>query len=195
MSKYIIIFFSIYCFSCFSQQQDSILTNNTTKNKIITKKHIYSVARRAAIFSACLPGLGQAYNKKCWKIPIIYLGLSGFGYLFYVNNQNYKEYRQALIQSQDTANKGYTIIDGIEWSTSQLQLQKLQFKKHRDQGIIGMAVIYLLNVIDANVDGHLKTFDVSDDLSLHIDAWQSSYSVANSEYKSAYGLSLKLNFK
>lgn len=195
MSKYITILFLSISSLVFSQQQDTIRIGDTTQNKIINRKPSYSVARRAAILSACLPGLGQAYNKKYWKIPIIYAGFGGFGYLFYVNNAKYNDYRQALIKSQDTStNKGYAVIDGINWSTDQLQRQKNQYKKHRDQGIIGMAFIYLLNVIDANVDGHLKTFDVSDDLSLNIEPWQNSH-IVNSEYKMSYGLSLKINFK
>lgn len=194
MSKYITILLLSICSVVFAQQQDTIRVGDTTQNKIINKKPTYSVARRAAILSACLPGLGQAYNKKYWKIPIIYAGFGGFGYLFYVNNRKYNDYRQALIKSQDTINKGYAVIDGINWSTDQLQRQKIQYKKHRDQGLIGMAFIYLLNIIDANVDGHLKTFDVSDDLSLNIEPWQNT-PIYNPEYKISYGLSLRINFK
>jgi hypothetical protein len=195
MTHYYSIVLLCFCFSCFSQQQDSIVTiDSTTKNA--EKKTIYSKARKAAIFSACLPGLGQAYNKKYWKIPIIYSGIGGFGYLFYINNTKYNNYRQALIKSQDTAtNKGYAIIDGINYSTSQLQTQKLYYKKFRDFGVIGIAIIYLLNIVDANVDGHLQTFDVSDDLSLRINPWQNTISIGNLKNKTVYGLSIKLNFR
>ncbi len=193
---YFCIFFVSLCCICFSQQQDTIVKIDTTQKVVTSKKAVYSVARRAAILSACLPGLGQAYNKKYWKIPIIYAGIGGFGYLFYVNNTKYNNYRQALIKSQDTAtNKGYAIVNGINYSTTQLQTQKNQYKKNRDFGAIGIGIIYLLNIIDANVDGHLRTFDVSDDLSLQIDPWQYRYLVGNSNYKTACGVSLKLNFK
>ena len=142
-----------------------------------------------------MPGLGQAYNKKYYKIPIIYAGLGGFGYLFVKNNMQYNNYKNALILSQDTAvNKGYYSVDGIKYSTTQLQTQKLYYKKFRDLGVIGMGIIYLLNIIDANVDGHLQTFDVSDNLSLHIQPWQKNISTASTN-KMVYGLSLTLNFK
>jgi len=183
------------CFVCISQEQDTLLVQDTTQKVNKSKKAVYSKARRAAILSVCVPGLGQAYNKKYWKIPIIYAGIGGFGYLFYVNNTRYNNYRQALIQSQDTAtNKGYAIIEGINYSTTQLQIQKNQYKKNRDFSAIGIGIFYLLNIIDANVDGHLQTFDVSDDLSLHIQPWQKNIKMGNTA-KTAYGLSLTLNFK
>jgi len=195
MSKYFIIFFLSTNFCCFSQQKDSIQLIDTAQNKIINNKPTYSVARRAAILSACLPGLGQAYNKKYWKIPIFYAGIGGFGYLFYANNIKYNTYRSALLLSQESLSGGYATVDNISWSTTQLQTQKQIYKKRRDFGAIGIGIIYLLNIIDANVDGHLKTFDVSDDLSLNIDPWQNEYSLGNFQYITAYGLTLKLNFK
>lgn len=196
MYRFFLIIFLIIRVNGYSQKADTLEAyGDTSKLNQINKNKLYSKARRAAIFSACLPGLGQAYNKKYWKIPIIYAGFTGFGYLFYTNNVKYNTYRHALIISQDTANHGYAAVNGINWSTSQLQVQKVQFKKYRDIGAIGLGIIYLLNIIDANVDGHLKTFDVSDDLSLYIDPWQQYVSMANSQYKTVYGVSLKLNFK
>ncbi|MDX2172324.1 MAG: DUF5683 domain-containing protein [Bacteroidota bacterium] len=194
MSRYIAILFIFSCSAVFAQQKDTIRVGDTTQNKIANSKPTYSSARRASILSACLPGLGQAYNKKYWKIPIIYTGFVGFGYLFYSNNLKYNEYRNALIQSQQSSNGGYAIVNDINWSTTQLQSQKLIYKKRRDLGAIGMGIIYLLNIIDANVDGHLKTFDVSDDLSINVEPWQNLYS-NYSEYKMSYGLSIKINFK
>ena len=151
------------------------------------KKKIYSIARRSTIMSAILPGLGQAYNKKYWKVPIIYAGLIGFGYLFVTNNSKYTQYRYGVLHyygndSLAVAKTGYT--------GSQLATLKNDYKKSRDLGLIGMGIIYVLNIIDANVDGHLRTFDVSDDLSLQIDPWQNYY-----RGRSTMGISVKLNFK
>ncbi len=185
-----IILFTFLNLISFAQLQDSIQVKDTLI--VLSKKATYSKARRAAIFSACLPGLGQAYNKKYWKIPIIYAGIGGFGYLFYSNSTNYKYYRKNLLALTDTdSNTNNETV----YSQDQLQILKLQYKRYRDIGAIGMGIIYLINIIDANVDGHLQTFDVSDDLSLHIDPWQNKYQIGNSNYKTVYGLSLKLTFK
>ncbi len=139
--------------------------------------------------SALLPGLGQVYNKKYWKVPIIYAGIGGFGFMFYTNNIKYTYYRAALLYSVD--HDGVAYADDRIYSTDQLLSLKQQRKKYRDFGIIGAGIFYLLNIVDANVDGHLATFDVSDDLSVNIDPWQTM--TANGSC--ATGLSLKLNFK
>lgn len=164
-------------------------TDSTTLAKK-NKKKIYSIARRASIMSAILPGLGQAYNKKYWKLPIIYAGLGGFGYLFATNNKEYKYYRKNLKAWYDSDS---STVNVTRYTGAQLQVLKADFKKSRNFGLIGMAAIYLVNIIDANVDGHLRTFDVSDDLSLSVDPWQSIY--RRDGFKSAMGLSIKLNFK
>ncbi len=154
------------------------------------KKKIYSRPRRATLMSAVIPGLGQAYNKKYWKIPLIYAGFGGLGYMFSVNNQEYKYYRKNLIAENDGDS---TTLNVTRYSSDQLQQQKIYYRKNRDFAAIGMALIYLINVIDANVDAHLKTFDVSDDLSIRVDPWQNLYRVAGG-YRTAVGLSFKINF-
>jgi hypothetical protein len=183
-----IIFIFLLCLSFpFFSQTDSLQTGSV-KNK----KAVYSRARKATVMSAILPGLGQVYNQKYLKVPLIYAGLGGFGYFFYVNNTSYNNYRAALISSVN--NGGTAQLDGRTYSTSQLQTQKLYYRRFRDIGAIGVAVVYILNVIDANVDAHLKTFDVSDDLSINIDPWQTYYGSA-SGVCTATGFSIKLNFR
>lgn len=175
-----------------SQTQDSgrVAKDSSQLAKEI-KKENYHAPRRATIYSALLPGLGQAYNKKYWKIPIIYAGLAGFGYMFSVNNDEYNYYRENLIAVND---EDPNTTNETTYSSDQLQTLKNQYKKNRDLAIIGFALIYFLNIMDANVDAHLKTFDVNNDLSLHLDPWQSMY-IYNNGYKVACGVSLTLNFK
>lgn len=156
-----------------------------------THKKNYSGPRKASIMSAILPGLGQAYNKKYWKIPLIYGGLGGFGYMFVTNNQQYNFYRKNLIAEND---EDPNTINTTRYSSDQLQVQKVSYRKNRDLAAIGIAVFYILNIIDANVDAHLKTFDVSDDLSIKIRPWQTIY-FTGLGYKGAAGISVKLNFK
>lgn len=188
---YIISF--LFFFNLSGAQNDSIIS--TIDSNAITKKEnkaIYSSARKASILSAILPGLGQAYNKKYWKIPIVYAGIGGFGYMFFSNNKQYNLYRANVKAYNDD---DPTTVPGLpQYSSDQSQTLKLQYRKYRDFAVIGFSLVYLINIIDANVDAHLKTFDVSDDLSIYIDPWQSSYKT-NSGIKTAAGLSLKFNFK
>jgi hypothetical protein len=167
----------------------SVSADSLQRSKALKKK-IYSVPRRATLMSALLPGLGQVYNRKAWKVPIIYAGLGGFGYMFIVNNNEYRYYRKNLIAVYD---EDPTTVNTSGYSGDQLRLLKVQYRRYRDIGIIGMSLIYIFNIIDANVDGHLKTFDVSDDLSLHIDAWHTRYPDAVG-FRTATGFTLKLNF-
>lgn len=188
MSRVYYILFVVFFFHGLCYSQD----DTTSQVKVKNKKAVYGAARKATIMSAIIPGLGQIYNKKYWKAPVIYAGMGGFGYFFYINNTSYNNYRAALKYS--VANGGYAFIEGHNYSTSQLQTQKLYYRRFRDIGVIGMAAMYILNIIDANVDAHLKTFDVSDDLSLSVDPWQAVYN-NGSVISTANGISLKLNFR
>lgn len=193
MIRTLIILAFLFLVSKTVAQSDTIIlgkdTSTLTKPE---KKAIYSTARKASIMSAILPGLGQAYNKKYWKIPIIYAGLGGFGYMFLTNNKQFNLYRANVVAYND--DDSLTLPAMPEFSSDQSQVLKLYYRKNRDFAVIGFSLIYLINIIDANVDAHLKTFDVSDDLSIHLEPWQSTYKT-NSGYRTATGLSIKLNFK
>ena len=191
IKKNLILILLFFAFSGYSQNDTIVVSNDSLSQKKVQKKATYSAARKASVMSAILPGLGQAYNKKYWKIPIIYAGLGGFGYMFIINNQQYNIYRSNVIAYNDS--DPATVPNLPEYSSDQSQTLKLQYRKYRDFAVIGFSLIYLINIIDANVDAHLKTFDVSDDLSLYIDPWQTTYQ-ANAGYKTAVGLSLKLKF-
>lgn len=129
------------------------------------KKVIYSNARKASILSASLPGLGQAYNKKYWKIPIIYGVLGGITYWGVTNHQQYKFYSNNLTALHD---ENVSTKNTTGYTSEQLVTQKRFYKKYRDMAVMLGALAYFINIIDANVDAHLKTFDVGDDLSLKI---------------------------
>lgn len=187
-----ILAFIFWTFYTSAQTDTVILGKDTSTLTKPQKKAVYSTARKASIMSAVLPGLGQAYNKKYWKIPVIYAGLGGFGYMFLTNNKQYNLYRANVIAYND--NDSLTLPSMPEYSSDQSQILKLQYRKNRDFAVIGFSIVYLINIIDANVDAHLRTFDVSDDLSIHIDPWQSTYKTSLG-YRTATGLSIKLNFK
>lgn len=132
--------------------------------------------QKAAMLSAVLPGLGQAYNRKYWKIPIIYAGFGGLIYAIDFNNDKYKFWRLVYadadmgIYNDDllAENPNYSSIS-IERIANQAKIFKERYRRWRDMSIIGITAFYLLNIIDANVDGHFFNYDISKDLSLQID--------------------------
>ncbi len=181
------------CFCLFAQAQRNNSSNpsssqDSIQSKRAVNKAIYANARKTTIMSACFPGLGQIYNKKYWKAPIIYAALGGISY-WGVNNQikyNYYSNNLKAIYDNDA-----NTINTTNYSSDQLITQKRYYRKYRDMAIMAGALVYLLNIIDANVDAHLKTFDVSDDLSLQINP----YSNFDYNNKLQAGLTLKLRFK
>ncbi|MHB8401873.1 MAG: DUF5683 domain-containing protein [Bacteroidia bacterium] len=147
---------------------------DTTSSEKAIKKIANKEAHKAAIMSTILPGLGQAYNKKFWKIPFVYAALAGMAYLAYYENGLYQEYHKELLlryKYGDTA-AVYSLHHPdpklINIPTQDINTQKLLYQKHLDMAIIGFGFVYILNIIDASIDGHMKSFDVSDNLSLSI---------------------------
>lgn len=138
--------------------------------------------------SAIVPGLGQVYNKKYWKTPVIYAALGGLGYWGISNHVKYKYYSDNLRAIYDDDE---STVNTTFYSDAQLIALKRDFKKYRDIAIMAGALVYVLNIIDANVDAHLKTFDVSDDLSLKLKPY------TGFDYKNNLqtGITLKLSFK
>lgn len=159
--------------------------------------------KAAGIASAILPGLGQAYNKKYWKIPIIYAGLATAGYLIYYNYTIYSNFQKAyeLRADGDTSTNLHSFNVWYITSTQTIytdayegsQLSELSniYRRNTDLSVIVTAGIYALNIIDAVVDAHLFNFDVSDDLSLNM---QPFYIPQNSG-KARGGLTLTLTMK
>jgi len=123
----------------------------------------HSVAR-ATWLSAALPGAGQAYNKKYWKMPIVYAGLGVCGYLAIENNRQYRTYLNAFYKRIDSTQTDQ--FEGIYEDPSQLIVLQNIYRKWRDLSLIIGGVIYALQIIDAHVDAHLYYYDIDDNLSL-----------------------------
>ena len=170
----VVLFFTVYCVNA---QQDTMIFK--TRTNIVTQADTLKPAadlsqkinkhspHKATIYSAILPGLGQAYNKKYWKIPVIY-GLTGVLTYFAVdNNKEYIIYKDAYKWRLDDNSATVDKFEGI-YSDEDLRILKNYYRRNRDLSFIGMGVVYLLNVVDAAVDAHLFYFDVSDDLSLKV---------------------------
>ena len=123
---------------------------------------------KAAIYSAVLPGLGQAYNKKYWKIPIIYAGFGVLGYFVVMNNNEYKEFKEAYIYvaNGDTVPTENPYV--TKYSQQQLKDAMDYYRRNRDLSIIIGALWYTLNILEAYVDAHFYDYEISDDLTMSI---------------------------
>ena len=129
----------------------------------------YHSAKRATIYSAVLPGLGQAYNKKYWKIPIIYAGFGTLIYLININSGEYHKFRDAytIVATGDTANfPNNEYIVKYNANLKQLQEGRNYYRRNMELNYILTGLLYILNIIDASVDANLYNFNVNDELSL-----------------------------
>ena len=140
---------------------------------------------RAAFYSAVLPGLGQAYNKKYWKIPIIYAAL-GTGIYFYIDNTNeYNRYRDAYKRRL----AGFDDDEFPEFSEEALIRAQNSLRRNREVSMLVTVGIYALNIIDANVDAHLLQYNVDDNLAL-----KPHFKFNEMDATTNLGLTLNFNF-
>ena len=166
---------------------------------------------KKAVLMALVPGLGQIYNRKFWKLPIVYGGLMGCMYAVTWNNRNYQDYSTAykdiMIDAeepnrpveefhtswQDFLGIGY---DPKEWVTNtnfqtQLKNRKDYYRRYRDLSIIITVGVYALSIIDAYEDAQLFDFDISPDLSMH---WEPSVTPQTAYSSRSYGLNCSIKF-
>ena len=147
-------------------------------------------ARKAAYLSAVLPGLGQAYNKKYWKIPIVYAGFGGLAYALYYTSSNFQGYRAAYRLQVATVPNPNASFNGAN-DPATLKDYRDYFKKYLDISAIGVGVWYLLNIIDATVDAHLMGWNMRDDLSV---SWAPTLITTPNYNSAAAGLTVTLHF-
>ena len=145
-----------------AQTRDTIIVKMA--NDTVSGKN-HSPAR-AWIFSAIIPGGGQIYNKKYWKVPLLYGLIGTLVFVTDYNSQFYNEFSRNYAYSQM---QGPVVYYDGDFSSEQLLLYKKKFKRSRDLNYIMFAGLYLVNIIDAVVDANMFDYDVSKDLSLRID--------------------------
>ena len=121
---------------------------------------------KAAFYSAIIPGLGQAYLGKAWKIPIIYSAIGASLYYFDLNNKEMNEYRNAYKRRLNGFFDDRFLELAIPITTEQLLLGMEFHKNYRDIALVLAALSYMLNILEANVSAHLLQFNVSEDLSV-----------------------------
>ena len=121
---------------------------------------------KAAFYSAIIPGLGQAYLGKAWKVPIIYAAIGASVYYFDVNNKEMNSYRKAYKRRLNGFFDDEYLETDIPITTDQLLIGMEFHKNYRDIAMILAALSYMLNILEANVSAHLLQFNVNDDLSV-----------------------------
>jgi hypothetical protein len=184
----IIFMLALTSFSVMAQEVPVVINKDTTqlrvpedvKIKQVNKDSLNNLhsPRKAAIRSAIIPGWGQIYNKKYWKLPIVYGALGTTAGVFIFNLKTYKDlrfayaakYKASLPASQGRDSTDYFKIKSeyLPISQESLRFNRDQFRRNIDYTVLVFVALWGLNVMDATVDAHLKSFNVSPDLSLKI---------------------------
>ena len=146
---------------------------------------------KATLYSLFVPGLGQAYNRKFWKIPIIYAGIGAFSYIAVQQHKLFDEKRNAYVNRINGDSTDVYLQAGNFYSNDALLKSMDIDRRNRDFMIILAAGIYALQIVDAAVDAHLFYFNVSDDLSINYTPYF-NYDVAMG--RTRQGISLRINF-
>lgn len=169
--------------------EDSITIDSASLSKALAPKALRKKrnwvtwrpdTKRAMWLALVLPGAGQIYNRKYWKLPIIYGGFVGCAYAMSWNNQMYHDYSQAYLDIMDddpnTQSYNQFLHLGAQIDASNIERYKEIFRKRkdryrrwRDMSMFVMIGVYAFSVIDAYVDASLSEFDISDDLSLRVE--------------------------
>lgn len=121
------------------------------------------IPKKAGLYSAILPGAGQVYTKKYWKVPIIYGGLITSAYYINESNDFYQLYKSTYLNRLDG-----DFTDNLNYSDSDLRTLTEHYRRNREVSALLFTLTYILNIVDASVNAHLFDYDVSEDLSLHI---------------------------
>lgn len=152
--------------------EDTVTTPEFQERPLVTAEQVDTIIiadtseefspRKASLYSAILPGLGQAYNEKYWKIPIIYGGAVALGLAIDFYADRYSFYRRHLLIQQESGTNELGVNERI------LERHTSKMRRQRDFFIIMSGLAYLINIVDAHIDAHLKGFDMSENLSLKL---------------------------
>ena len=208
-----LLFFFLLILSSSAQEKqkdttaiDSVKTDLTRKGVVVKdvivekREEINPLApSKAAFYSAILPGLGQIYNKRYWKVPLVFAAI-GTGVYVYINNDDlYDRFRTAFKRRKagfiddefyDINNSG--IVPGDpDLSDAALQDGQERYQRDRDLALVVTIGLYALNIIDANVDAHLRQFNVDDNLSMDFKPYL-EYNPINAQPN--YGMALTIKF-
>ncbi len=169
---------------------DNVIPSDDTLSSSKKRKHS---PRIAVISSALIPGLGQVYNRKYWKLPIIYGAGVGLYFFFDYNNDYYQRLKKAYdLKSRDPN----AVISDPDLSDitdiGAIERNRDNYRRYRDFNIIFMGLLYVGNIIDAMVDAHMYTYDISRDLTMRIEP--AIIPTTTSNYTATCGLKVKFSF-
>lgn len=139
--------------------------------------------KKAGLYSAILPGMGQLYNHQYWKMPVIYAGMAVTGYFLLDNINQYRTYRTAYIGRLE---RGNASGDDFVYTTDELKILQDAYKKNIDLTVLFTALGYTIQVLDAVASAHLRNFDISPDISMNMRPVL---------HHNGIGLGLVMNFK
>lgn len=157
-NQFLVLFLLLGFTTIFAQSKSKIILNDSLKSETIDPLR----PSKAAFYSAVLPGLGQIYNKKYWKLPVVYGAIGTSTYLYIDNQKKYNIYRDEYKSRLEGIESDSQFLAGL--SESQLISAQKQFQRNRDLSALFMVGFYVLNIIDANIDAALSQFNVSEKL-------------------------------
>jgi hypothetical protein len=182
-NQFILLFLFFGLTSLFAQEKTKIVLNDTLRSETIDPLR----PSKAAFYSAILPGLGQVYNKKYWKVPLVYGAIGTSAYLYIDNQKKYNIYRDEYKSRLEgnTSNSDY--LAGL--SEIQLISAQKQFQRNRDLSALFIVGFYVLNIIDANIDAALSQFNVSERLAFKTSVINNDITLNNN-----FGFALNYSF-
>ncbi|MBT3741831.1 MULTISPECIES: DUF5683 domain-containing protein [unclassified Polaribacter] len=160
-----ILFVALFSATLFAQKDS---TNVKIKNKLNTSQGIYNPLSpsKAAFYSAIFPGMGQIYNRKYWKAPIVWGALAIPTYYYQLNNSEYKRYRRAYKLRKNGLQDEFTLDDGsTPVSLETIETAQKQLRENRDMSLLTGVILYVLQIVEASVNAHLIQFNTDDNLS------------------------------
>src|SRR5688572_1745109 len=167
---------------------DSLLSETGPDTVLLKSYATRYDPRKAIMYAAVVPGLGQVYNKKYWKLPLVYGGFVGFGYGISFYQKGYTKYKAELFDILEVDDPNAISASG--YTEEQLRNIVNKYRRERDFFIILMAGMYLLQMVDAHVDAHLKEFDLNPNLHVRLQpTWETDMVTGRS-----VGFSVKLRF-
>ena len=149
-------------------ERDTVIVEK--KDTLLTKSYATRYnPRKALLYAAILPGMGQIYNKKYWKLPLVYGGFVSIGYGINFYNQLYREYKRELFINLEMGLGENDVRKDTPTTTRGWRVAVDRAKRERDFMIILMGGMYILQIIDAHVDAHLKEFDLNPNLQVSVE--------------------------
>ena len=217
MAKYLILFSFLLASVCIlraqeektDEQQSDSLQVDLKKQGIVVEESVFKKKKvlnplapsKAAFLSALFPGMGQVYNKKYWKVPIVYAAIGAGIYFYDFNNVQYNRYRDAFKRRLagfnddeffDFLTPGDGMIPDTPFvSSAALEDAQERFQRDRDLSLVVTILLYALNIVDANVDAHLKQFNIDEDLSIDWEPYLDLDPIMNSP---SYGMGVVVRF-